>query len=96
MIKVSLFAAEERETKLDTLGDVLWILEKHIDFSALAASVDQAAPRPSHERGGRPPFPTELWTISVWRVRYCSSVLTRRYIRANFMGGSQIGCTVIG
>ena len=60
MIKESLFAAEERETKLDKLGDVLQILEKHVDFAALAASIDKAAPRPSREKGGRPPFPTEV------------------------------------
>lgn len=60
MIKESLFAAEERETKLDKLGDVLQVLDKHVDFIALAAAVDQAAPRPSREKGGRPPFPTEV------------------------------------
>lgn len=60
MIKESLFAAEEREAKLDRLGDVLQVMEKHIDFKALAAEIDRAAPRPGRERGGRPPFPTEL------------------------------------
>jgi len=60
MIKESLFAAEEREAKLNRLGDVLQVLERHVDFSALAAAIDQAAPRASRERGGRPPFPTEL------------------------------------
>lgn len=60
MIKESLFAAEEREAKLNKLGDVLRLLEKHVDFAALAAEIDRAAPRPSAERGGRPPFPTEL------------------------------------
>jgi len=60
MIKESLFAAEEHETKLDKLGDVLQILDKHVDFAALAAAIDAAAPRPSRERGGRPPFPTEI------------------------------------
>ena len=59
-IKESLFAAEEREAKLNQLGDVLQLLERHVDFSAVAAAIDQAAPRPSRERGGRPPFPTEL------------------------------------
>lgn len=59
-IKTSLFAAEEREAKLDQLGDVLQVLEQHVDFAALATAIDQAAPRPSRERGGRPPFPTEL------------------------------------
>lgn len=60
MIKESLFAAEEREAKLDRLGDVLQVMENHVDFKALAAEIDRVAPRPSRERGGRPPFPTEL------------------------------------
>lgn len=60
MIKESLFAAEEREAKLDKLGDILQTLEKHVDFDALSLAIDQAAPRPSQEKGGRPPFPTEL------------------------------------
>ena len=60
MIKESLFAAEEREAKLDKLGDVLQLMEQHVDFKALAAAIDRAAPRPDRGRGGRPPFPTEL------------------------------------
>jgi IS5 family transposase len=35
-------------------------LAKHVDFEALAASVDEAAPRPSRAKGGRPPYPTLL------------------------------------
>lgn len=37
-------------------------MEQRVDFAALAAEVDRAAPRPNRERerGGRPPFPTEL------------------------------------
>ncbi|TSJ89025.1 IS5 family transposase [Chitinimonas sp. BJB300] len=60
MIKSSLFASEEREAKLDQLGDALKVLGTHVDFTALAADIDRAAPRPSRARGGRPPFPTEL------------------------------------
>jgi IS5 family transposase len=60
MIKESLFAAEEREAKLDRLGDVLQVLQQHVDFAALAAAIDRAAPRPGRARGGRPPFPTEM------------------------------------
>lgn len=60
MIKESLFAADEREAKLDKLGDILRIMEQHVDFAALAANIDQAAPRPSQAKGGRPPFPTVL------------------------------------
>jgi transposase, IS5 family len=60
MIKNSLFAGQEREAKLDKLGDTLSTLQEHVDFGALAAEIDRAAPRPARERGGRPPFPTEL------------------------------------
>jgi len=60
MIKNSLFAGQEREAKLDKLGDALRTLQEHVDFAALAAEIDRAAPRPNRERGGRPPFPTEL------------------------------------
>ena len=60
MMKPNLFAAQEREAKLSKLGDSLELLERHVDFAALAAAVDQAAPRPGRERGGRPPFPTEV------------------------------------
>lgn len=60
MMKPNLFAAQEREAKLMKLGDALQVLERHVDFSALADAVDEAAPRPGRERGGRPPFPTEV------------------------------------
>jgi IS5 family transposase len=60
MIKNSLFAGQEREAKLDKLGDTLSALRQHVDFTALAAEIDRAAQRPARERGGRPPFPTEL------------------------------------
>ncbi|MBB3224486.1 transposase [Massilia umbonata] len=49
-----------REAKLTKLGDALQVLEPHVDFAALAAAVDEAVPRSSRERGGRPPFPTEI------------------------------------
>jgi IS5 family transposase len=65
MIKESLFAAEEREAKLDKLGDILQVLEKHVDFKALSQAIDQAAPRPSQEKGGRPPFPTEIMVRTI-------------------------------
>jgi len=60
MVKSSLFAAEERESKLNKLGDVLQSLDEHIDFTALSCAIDKAAPRPSRAKGGRPPFASEL------------------------------------
>ncbi len=65
MIKESLFAAEEREAKLDKLGDVLQLLDEHIDFSALATKIDRVAPRLAAERGNRLPFPTEYMVRAV-------------------------------
>lgn len=36
MIKHSLFADQEREAKLNELGDTLRVLEQHVDFATLA------------------------------------------------------------
>ncbi len=44
MIKTSLFAHQEREAKLNKLGDALQVMEQHVDFAALAAKIDVAAP----------------------------------------------------
>ena len=58
--RISLFAEHERETRRSSIGDPLVGLAKHVDFEALAASIDDAAPRPSRAKGGRPPYPTVL------------------------------------
>lgn len=68
-IKRSPFAAEERERKIDSLGDPLAILARHIDFAAIADEVEAAAPRPSSERGGRPPYPTEVM-VCILTLKY--------------------------
>ncbi|QLQ32200.1 MAG: hypothetical protein HZT40_12080 [Candidatus Thiothrix singaporensis] len=54
-VKTSLFAAEERERKLDRKGDLLSVLEKHVSFTALAEEVDRIAPRPgTKQEAARP------------------------------------------
>lgn len=58
--RISLFAEHERETRRTSIGDPLVGLARHVDFEALAASIDAAAPRPSRAKGGRPPYPTVL------------------------------------
>ena len=58
-IKTDLFADEHHRKKIDSLGDLLVDIESHIDFAALAAEVDEVAPRPVSAQGGRPPYPTE-------------------------------------
>lgn len=46
-LMLSLFADQEREAKLDSLGDPLALLDKHMDFAALAAEIDRWAPLPA-------------------------------------------------
>jgi IS5 family transposase len=59
-IKPDLFADQHHKTKIDSLGDPLLDIETHIDFVALAAKVDEVAPRPESVKGGRPAYPTEV------------------------------------
>ena len=60
MIKTSLFAEEELGNRRSKLGDPLFGLSKHVDFAALANEIDSGLRRPSHAKGGRPPYPTVL------------------------------------
>ncbi|MBY0241306.1 MAG: hypothetical protein K2X55_18525 [Burkholderiaceae bacterium] len=46
---LGVFGTQEREAKLTKLGDALQVLGRHGDFTAMAASVDKATPRPSRE-----------------------------------------------
>ena len=57
---ISLFAAEERNAKRERLGDPLQVLDRAIDFAALARAVDAKLEIGDSGRGGRPPYPTEL------------------------------------
>ena len=50
--RISLFAEHEREDRRVKIGDPLVGLTKHVDFVALAAGIDAAAPRPSRAKGG--------------------------------------------
>ena len=55
---ISLFAREERDTKRQSLNDPLALLDRHIDFTAIAAAVDAKLALGTSSRGGRPPYPT--------------------------------------
>ncbi len=57
---ISLFAREERDAKRQTLNDPLPLLDRHIDFTAIAAAVDAKLALGTSGRGGRPPYPTVL------------------------------------
>lgn len=48
---LSLFADQEREAKLDSLGDPLALLNNHVDFRLMAEEIDRWVPRPSRAKG---------------------------------------------
>lgn len=56
---ISLFAGEERSAKRDRIGDPLQVLDRHIDFAAIAAAIDAKLTLGDRGKGGRPPYPTE-------------------------------------
>jgi IS5 family transposase len=56
----SLFAKDERERKLDRIGDPLAAIVASVDFSAIANEVEALLPVVDRTRGGRPPFSVEL------------------------------------
>lgn len=60
MIRESLFAASERESKLTALGDVLQQLDELIDFGQIARDVEESLPCSDRSKGGRPSYPVEL------------------------------------
>ena len=57
---MSLFAGEERERKLDRIGDPLAALNATVDFAGIAAKVAAVLPVVDYSRGGRPAFPLLL------------------------------------
>ncbi|ACO77869.1 MULTISPECIES: transposase [Pseudomonadota] len=59
---LNLFADQEREAKLDSLGNPLALLSKHVNFAAMAAEIDRWVLRPSRAKGARSPYPIELMT----------------------------------
>lgn len=56
---ISLFAGEDRAAKRDRIGDPLQVLDRHIDFTVIAAAIDAKLTLGNRGKGGRPPYPTE-------------------------------------
>jgi len=52
----SLFAGDERERKLDRIGDPLALLSARVDFAAITSRVEALLPVADYAKGGRPPF----------------------------------------
>lgn len=59
-IKLDLFADAARKHKIETLGDPLQVIARHIDFDDLTRVIDQLLPRGDAAKGGRPPYPTAV------------------------------------
>jgi len=56
---MSLFAGDDRAAKRDRMGDPLQVLDRHIDFAAIAAAIDAKLKLGNRGKGGRPPYRTE-------------------------------------
>jgi IS5 family transposase len=54
-----MFVVQRRKAKLEGYVQTLSAMDALIDFSAMAAAVDEACPRPNRGKGGRPAYPTE-------------------------------------
>ena len=59
-IKFDLFADAARKHKIETLGDPLQVIARHIDFGHLTQVIDELLPRGDAAKGGRPAYPTEV------------------------------------
>lgn len=59
-LKWDLFADAARKRKIETLGDPLQVIARHIDFDHLTQVIDQLLSRGGARRGGRPPYPTAV------------------------------------
>jgi len=51
-----MFAGDERERKLDRIGDPLALLSARVDFAAITRRVKALLPVVDYAKGGRPPF----------------------------------------
>lgn len=59
-LKPDLFADAAHKRKIESLGDPLQLIARHIDFAQLTQTIDTLLPRGDASRGGRPPYPTEV------------------------------------
>lgn len=59
-LRPDLFADVAHKRKIQSLGDPLQLIARHIDFAQLAQTIDTLLPRGDGLKGGRPPYPTEV------------------------------------
>lgn len=59
-LKTDLFAQVHQQDKLNQLGDPLQVIAQHIDFDALAQSIESYVDYGDQAKGGRPPYPLDV------------------------------------
>lgn len=59
-INFDLFADAARKQKIETLGDPLQVIARHIDFDHLMQVVDALLPTGDATKGGRPAYPSAV------------------------------------
>jgi|CXWL01.1.fsa_nt_gi hypothetical protein len=86
----NLFALDERERKLDRIGDPLAALDVSVDFVAIAKEVEALLPVVDYSKGGRPPFSVLLMVkLLVLKQLYIAKVRAR--VEHVFAGLHQMG-----
>ena len=63
-LKLDLFADAARKAKIETLGDPLQVIARHIDFDHLTQVIDELLPRGDATRGGAHRTPLWSWCAS--------------------------------
>lgn len=63
-LKLDLFADAARKAKIETLGDSLQVIARHIDFAHLTQVVDELLPRGDATKGGARHTPPQSWCAS--------------------------------
>jgi len=72
-LKFDLFADQARQRKIESLGDPLQVIAKHIDFDHLVDVIDGLCPRVDTRKGGRPPYPTAVM-VRILLLKYLNNL----------------------
>lgn len=72
-IKFDLFADAARKRKIESLGDPLLLIARHIDFDHLTQIVDSLLPKADTSKGGRPAYPTAVM-VRILTLKYLNNL----------------------
>ena len=93
-IKFDLFADAARKHKIETLGDPLQVIARHIDFEHLTRVVDELLPTGDTTKGGRPAYPSAVMArILILKYLYNLSDEQMEYQLLDRMSYQRFACS---